>query len=101
MGIKHIVRLSAEERRELERLIHFGVTSTHKNIRARILLKSDQGEGKAWLSDTDPYVRFCGWTAPRAFGPGDLRPDKSIAGRTLVIAKKTVSIGDSLRQMPA
>jgi len=51
MGIKHIVRLSATERIDLERLIHFGFTSTHKNIRARILLKSDQSEGKAWLSD--------------------------------------------------
>jgi transposase len=53
MGIKHIVRLSNGERKELERLIRFGVSSTRRNIRARILLKSDQGENKAWLSDEE------------------------------------------------
>ena len=51
MGIKHIVRLSMAERSHLERLIRFGVTSTRKNVRARILLKADQSEGKPWLCD--------------------------------------------------
>jgi transposase len=51
MGIKHIVRLTREEREKLERLIHFGVSSSHRNIRARILLKADQGENRPWLSD--------------------------------------------------
>lgn len=51
MGIKHIVKLSSKERGELERLVHFGVSSSHRNIRARILLKADQSKGKRWLSD--------------------------------------------------
>ena len=53
MGIKHIVRLSDAERSELGRLIHFGVSSTRKNIRARILLKSDQSENNPWLWDEE------------------------------------------------
>jgi hypothetical protein len=51
MGIKYIVRLNEEERRELGRLIQFGKNSARKITRARILLKADQSEGKAWLSD--------------------------------------------------
>ena len=51
MGIKHIVRISTKERSELERLVHFGVTSSQRNIRALILLKADQRKGKRWLSD--------------------------------------------------
>jgi len=47
---KYVVRLTAEERAELEALIGPSRISAEKQLRARLLLKADEGEfGPAWL----------------------------------------------------
>lgn len=47
---KYVVRLTAEERAELEALIGPSRVSAEKQLRARLLLKADEGEfGPAWL----------------------------------------------------
>ena len=53
MNKKYIVRLSEEERRDLLTMIRVGKAAAHKLLWARILLKVDQGEGRAWLSDEE------------------------------------------------
>jgi len=53
MNKKYIVRLSKEEQRELLTMIRVGKAAAHKLLWARVLLKVDQGEGRAWLSDKD------------------------------------------------
>jgi hypothetical protein len=46
---QHIVRLTTEERRELEQLITTGVGRAWRLTRARILLKADRGvRGRRW-----------------------------------------------------
>ena len=47
---KYVVRLSAEERVELEALLGSSRVAAEKQLRARLLLKADEGEfGPAWL----------------------------------------------------
>ena len=47
---KYVVRLSAEERAELAALLGPSRVSAEKQLRARLLLKADEGEfGPAWL----------------------------------------------------
>ena len=49
---KYVVKLSAEEREQLETLIHSGKHPARKLTRARILLKADAGEGGEGWSDS-------------------------------------------------
>jgi hypothetical protein len=50
---EYIVKLSPEERAELDRIVHFGVSSARKITRAGILLHSDESDkGGPWLSDS-------------------------------------------------
>ncbi len=47
---KYIVRLTEEERTDLESLIHKGKVAAHKRLHAEILLKTDSSEwGDPWL----------------------------------------------------
>lgn len=49
MKKRYIVTLTTEERKNLKQLIHTGHQSAQKLTRARILLKTDQGEyGPSW-----------------------------------------------------
>ena len=49
---KYIVTMTAEERAHLHGLISKGKAAAHKQRRARILLKTDQGEqGEHWTDD--------------------------------------------------
>ena len=50
---KYRVRLSAEERAELESLVHTGKASAYKRDRAQILLKADEGEFGPGCSDAE------------------------------------------------
>ncbi len=46
---KYVVRLSAEEREQLEALIRKGKSAAHRLLKARILLKADVSEaGEGW-----------------------------------------------------
>lgn len=48
-NIKHVVRLSSDERAELQRIVDQGLFSKSVRQRCRILLKADEGElGPAW-----------------------------------------------------
>lgn len=50
---KYLVRLSAEERKDLESLVNKGRIAARKRRHAEILLKADQGEdGPAWNDGT-------------------------------------------------
>ena len=50
MAKKYIVRLSSEERRELEDLVNTGKAAAYKRKNAQILLKSDiSEEGPGWI----------------------------------------------------
>jgi poly-gamma-glutamate capsule biosynthesis protein CapA/YwtB (metallophosphatase superfamily) len=49
---KYVVHLSADEREQLETLIHSGKHPARKLTRARILLKADAGEGGEGWSDS-------------------------------------------------
>jgi transposase len=58
MAKKYIVRLSEEERRELEALVKKGRSAARKRLHAEILLKADEGEhGPAW-KDADIIEAF-------------------------------------------
>ena len=46
MAKKHIVRLTATERGELEQLVNTGKAAAYKRRHAQILLKSDVSKGK-------------------------------------------------------
>ena len=47
---KYIVRLTVEERAELVALLGLSRVAAEKQLRARLLLKADEGEfGPAWL----------------------------------------------------
>ena len=49
LGKRYVVRLSAEERRGLEAIIHKGKSSAARLLKARILLKADVSEaGEGW-----------------------------------------------------
>lgn len=49
---KYVVRLTSEERAQLQRLISVGKASARKLLHARILLQADQGpEGPAWKDE--------------------------------------------------
>lgn len=49
MAKKYIVRLTEDERSDLESLIHTGKVAAHKRLYAEILLKADIGElGEKW-----------------------------------------------------
>lgn len=50
---KYIVKLNTEERQQLQRSVKEGKFTVQENQRARILLKSDQSEGQAWLTDKE------------------------------------------------
>ena len=59
---RYVVKLSAEERKRLEALIHAGRSSARMLTRARILLKADISEaGEGWsdtcLAATSPTAR--------------------------------------------
>src|ERR1700693_3621850 len=49
---KYVVRLSAEERDQLETLIRKGKSPARRLLKARILLKADVSEGRAGWSDS-------------------------------------------------
>jgi hypothetical protein len=49
---KYVVRLSAEEREQLEMLIGKGRSPARRLLKARILLKADVSEGRAGWSDS-------------------------------------------------
>jgi hypothetical protein len=50
--IKYVVRLSAEERQELEAVLRKGTTSAQRRQHAQILLKVDEGPlGPAWTNE--------------------------------------------------
>jgi transposase len=58
---KYIVRLTAEERTELEALIHTGKRAASVLIHARILLKADVGEGgPGWDDERMAEAVECG-----------------------------------------
>jgi transposase len=58
---KYIVRLTAEERTELEDLIHTGKRAASVLIHARILLKADVGEGgPGWDDERIAEAVECG-----------------------------------------
>ncbi len=58
---KYIVRLTAEERTELEDLIHTGKRAASVLIHARILLKADVGEGgPGWDDERIAEAIECG-----------------------------------------
>ena len=48
---KIAVRLTSEQRRALEQLVHTGIHSAHTLTRARILLKADADGSDAWSDD--------------------------------------------------
>ena len=49
---KYVVRLSAEEREQLETLIRKGKSPAGRLLKARILLKADVSEGRTGWSDS-------------------------------------------------
>ena len=52
---KYIVRLTQEERKELEHLRKKARIQTYKRTRAQILLLADQGvNGPAWIDEKSP-----------------------------------------------
>lgn len=52
MNKKYVVRLTSEERTQLQRLVSVGKTAARKLLHARILLQADQGpEGPAWKDE--------------------------------------------------
>ena len=52
---KYVVKLGAEEREQLEALIHAGKSSAQTLTRARILLKADVSEaGEGWNDSAIP-----------------------------------------------
>ena len=49
---KYVVELTVDERADLLNMIRKGKSSAQSNLKARILLKADQGEaGERWLDD--------------------------------------------------
>lgn len=48
MASKYIVKLTAEERRQLEHLVTTGKRAAATLLHARILLKADAADGKGW-----------------------------------------------------
>jgi len=49
---KYVVRLSAQERRDLKTLVSTGRSAAHRITRARILMLSDEGrDGSAWIDE--------------------------------------------------
>jgi len=49
---KYIVRLSAQERRDLKKLVSTGKAAAHRITRARLLMLADEGpEGPAWKDE--------------------------------------------------
>ncbi len=49
---KYIVRLSAQERGQLKKLVSTGNAAAHRITRARILMLADEGpEGRAWIDE--------------------------------------------------
>ena len=49
---KYIVELTSDERAQLTAMIKKGKSSAQANLKARILLKADQGEaGEGWLDE--------------------------------------------------
>lgn len=50
---KYIVKLTTEERQHLQDFLKSNKCSHQENQRARILLKSDQSDGKKWLTDQE------------------------------------------------
>lgn len=49
---KYIVRLSAQERSQLKKLVSTGKAAAHRITRARILMLADEGpEGPAWIDE--------------------------------------------------
>jgi len=52
---RFVVKLSREERERLDKLIRKGKTSAKIILKARILLKADQGEaGERWSDEASP-----------------------------------------------
>ena len=52
MHKKYVVRLSSEERGQLQALIAAGMAPARKLVHARVLLKADQGaDGPAWVDE--------------------------------------------------
>ena len=49
---KYVVRLSGEEREQLETLLRKGKSPARRLLKARILLKADVSEGRAGWSDS-------------------------------------------------
>jgi hypothetical protein len=52
MNKKYVVRLTSEERAQLQRLVSVGKAAARKILHARILLQADQGpDGPAWKDE--------------------------------------------------
>ncbi len=52
LKVKYVVRLTADERIELEKLLKVGRTAAYKRRHAQVLLKVDEGElGPAWTDE--------------------------------------------------
>ena len=58
MNKKYIVRLSEEERKQLLAMIRVGKAAAYILLWARVLLKVDQGEGGAGLSDEETMAKM-------------------------------------------
>jgi transposase len=58
MSKKYVVKLTAEERNEFERLSHTGKSAAWKILHAQALLKMDQGEGGPAWSDAQIAEAF-------------------------------------------
>ena len=66
---KFVVRLSSEERAELEEMICKGIGVAYRLLKARILLKADvSAEGPGWpdariaLACSEPPQGYAGWS---------------------------------------
>ncbi len=55
---RHIVELSDDERARLSAMITKGKCSAQANLRARILLKADQGPRSSLCFKLEPLLRF-------------------------------------------
>ena len=81
---KFAVQLSAEDRSELERLIHSGRTSARVINRARILLKTDEGWSASQVAaalDTSPRTVFRTKRQYAEVGLGGVLHDRPQANR--------------------
>jgi hypothetical protein len=63
---KYVMRMSADEREQLEALIRKGKSPAQRLLKARILLKADVSEaGEGWrAAGSSRHARFCPHDSP-------------------------------------